>query len=307
MFVRFNRLARGVTLLETLLALAIVSVLLLITIRVGVTFTAEQNVVTLRANVDTLLLAMTNYYRANCSIFSPGGPSAALVSDAKPAVFISSANLAIYLPPANSINIFNPLVATGGIGTAYITQFNLMSATGQTVQMYVNCSFNDCNPSTTPPTSPAAVQGQNVRTIMPGPNGTTAVSPPPGGSLFWRIQVSVLQSTKAITKKNGYLNNLGADCLSSINSNTTPSTVYPCSSNQPGNYLVWERLPSFASPASSSTFWPMMPMLKSFNLQYTHDQMRELSPDGYTDAGSASYPNGPAVNNAAQQYYLCGG
>ena len=68
--------------------------------------------------------------------------------------------------------------------------------------------------------------------------------------------------------------------------------VTPCeSSSKPatGSYLVFERLPSYASPKASSTFWPSNPQLMQFKQMYTTSPVTTLLSGGNTT-----------------QYYTCG-
>lgn len=110
-----------------------------------------------------------------------------------------------------------------------------------------------------------------------------------GTIVIWRAQVAVQLNNTANTA--AYKNYLGADCVSS----PLGSIVTPCASALGGTYLVWERLPSFASPNSQSDLWLSNPMLQQFNQMYTTYPMGYLlntTPEGQTPSG--------------QQYYLCG-
>ena len=117
---------------------------------------------------------------------------------------------------------------------------------------------------------------------------------PPLGAVVWVIQISAaIVSTANISALQ---HETGADCVSSVGNG---GSVLPCNPTPtPGNYLVWERLPSLASPAMSSRNWLTMPGLKGFKLQYTHDQMFEISNQTYIDDG---------VSGVSQGYYTCGG
>lgn len=105
--------------------------------------------------------------------------------------------------------------------------------------------------------------------------------------IIWVAQVAIkFVDTKTTAEINAYKASLGANCLS----NLSGDIVTPCASSTGGTYLVWGRLPSTIASRSQSRLWQMMPLLKQFNLQYTHDQMLELN-QGY-----------PSVQN-----YECGG
>lgn len=87
---------------------------------------------------------------------------------------------------------------------------------------------------------------------------------PVGEIIIWRIQVAA--KLNDADKAETYKNLLGADCLSNANG----MTVTPCdTSGGTGNYVVWERLPSFATTGSQSDYWVSNPLLKQFNQMYS--------------------------------------
>lgn len=117
------------------------------------------------------------------------------------------------------------------------------------------------------------LQYQSVGARMPSgmiyknwtPTPITIVFPNSVGNIYvWTIHVAV----KLATGLNPavYVARLNASC-----SATSPTT--PCGpSVTPGNYIIWERLPSFANPAGNSNLWLSKPRVKSFvDLYYTDD------------------------------------
>jgi hypothetical protein len=260
----------GITLLEIMLALAVASSILVLSIKMNQSWVFEQNVAQLRFSVEQLFLGMGNYYRANCGIQGQGGSTTptygTLVTTTTPFA-VSIGSLTSFLPPAWMTTYSNnPLVdVSGGAVSAYILQFNLVTASVNT-----NCSAKDCV------------------------TNTTVAIPNPMNALIWRAQVAVKIKNTALA--NDLAARLAAYCNSSL---ATSTTVTPCeASPTAGGYLVWERLPSFASPDLTSSLWVSMPALKEFNLQYTHDQMFEMSQSTYLN---------DTVTGVSLEYYLCGG
>ncbi len=263
----------GVTLLEVMLVLAIMSSIVVLSIKMYQGFKLQQDLDQVQFNVDQLFSAMGAYYKANCQ-----GSSATL-----------DPNATAYLPPATSLSLLTPKHISNGTFTAVYTDLQnyglparlistpLLDNQGNTYVLQFNPSL-----SVTP------VQVNACVVMVPGTACTpTSSTLPAAQSLIWRAQVAV--KLKDPTKGPAFKSSLGATCLSD---GTTSLLVDPCSAPNPlAKYLVWERLPSFASPNSTSSLWISMPILNQFNLQYTHDQMYELS-----DTGAAR-----------PTYYLCGG
>jgi hypothetical protein len=105
--------------------------------------------------------------------------------------------------------------------------------------------------------------------------------------VFWEIQVTVkLSDPNAGVRLKGVL---GADCFSDTATDCNASVQKP-------SYLIWKRVPAFASPKTTSILWGSLSDFKEFTMQYTHDPMYELS-----------NPNGYAGTTTSDYYYLCGG
>jgi type II secretory pathway pseudopilin PulG len=277
------KLQKGATLLEVTLVLAIAASILVLGIRMYLGFKRETDFAQVQYNVDTLFQAMSLYYRANCGLVTvSGSPSAALAppplgttSTTSPTVIdlttdlINSDASKSYLDASLLRN--NSFLINSNAN--YILQFNPSTATTGSTPVNVNAC-----------TSSTACTTVSANTI---PNTSGFILKP-------QVAIRLPASTSLNTAK-AYQLRLGADCVSRTPSGPN-SYVDPCSSNpstNPPRYLVWERLPSFASPYSSSIYWQSTPLLRQFNLQYTHDQMYELM------------NTNPTSTNPT--YYLCGG
>lgn len=153
-----------------------------------------------------------------------------------------------------------PLVETPLIDktTGYITQFNAATSTRQVFFSY----------------APASLVGQ------PTPIKKS------DSVIVWRAQVAIKLADAS--KLEMYRALLAANCISEL----VGTTVMPCGTSTSQNgYLVWERLPSFASPNMTTGLWQSTAVLKQFNQQYTND-------DNY----AYSFYSG----NSSENYY-CGG
>jgi hypothetical protein len=176
------------------------------------------------------------------------------------------------MPNQMGTGIFNPLIDNSS-GMGYVVQMNLLSITTPNA----NCSSQDCGSIT-----PVSLTGSIVQ--------------------LWVIQVSAL--IKNASQVATLAAATGADCISSLAPDGR--TVSPCTPKPvAGNYLVWSRPPSYTSPeTTNSILYASLPQIKEFNLQYTHDQMFELTQKTYIDNGSSGI--GGAAGGASQAYYTCG-
>lgn len=262
------RQLKGVSLLEVLLVLAVGASFLLLSIKMYQWYALDEDVRALNYNVDTLFQAAANYYKVNCSNQNNTGgqpltSTATLDPRSVPAPGTPYIlNIQTQLVNSNFMTwpALNPLVNNAAVGNGYVVQFNQ----GTIGQKNINaCSDVSTTPCTTTQTPVVTTQGQIIT---------------------WYIQVAVLLNNPAMAQT--YRNMTGADCISMA----AGSGVVPCASSPgTGSYLVWQRLPSFASPNTASVLWLSNPQVNSFTQQYTHDQMYELN-QGYT----------------SPQYYLCG-
>lgn len=265
---------QGVTLLETMLVLAIAATVVIMGLRMYQSFKLDQEIQQVKYNVDVIFQGLTNFYRANCiqyaqykaagvttGVLDPDSSTTPL-TDPYPIDIdkdLNNTKSAVFIPqwPFNP----NALVDSSAGNNGYITQFN-RSTQNRTVRM----------DTATPPTT------NTVGTIYQ-----------------WRAQVAVQISRPAdAAMLRGVWD---ADCLSTASG----KTVTPCSKSTTticpasGCYAVWERLPSFATPETMTDLWPSMPTLDQFTQMYTTYPILDLT-------GSGSMIN-PAIN----QYYLCGG
>lgn len=240
-------------------------------------------------NVDVLFQALGQYYRANCrdpintsgtpishtGSLDPSDSNNPTATNPYP-ILNNGTNLLLtngYLtvqqwPPSINSLVDNDSVGAGGTSNGYIAQFNLVSPSPTRTSSATY--FNWATSGATSITMPASV----------------------GNIYIWRAQVAMKLPAKLAAQAQLYRGQLGADCVSSLNG----ATVLPCSSNPaPGGYLVWERLPSRASPGMMSNLWLTMSRIRQFTQMYTNDDMYGAS--NPTWATNATPPN----NN-----YLCG-
>lgn len=259
----------GVTLLEILLVIAIGSSFILFAIRQYQLYQAQQYALQLRYNAETLLEALSYYYQANCA----AGSGRTLSQTPLPSVYDDSGKLYTDLTkgflPGNWQPI-NPLVDNAATNKGYFVQFNNRSAGNRNI----NVCYSYWSTSGT-----AGTQGCSP---------AQAISNAP--IILWQEQLAIKMKNPAQTL--GYLGLSGADCaVDSLTSGAPVDCSNTSTTGQP-NYLVWQRLPSFASPTLTGDQWINQPIQKSFIQQYTHDPMYELYLQG---TGSTTFN------------YLCGG
>ncbi len=282
MRVNRSKLPKGMTLLEIMLVTTIGAALLVGSFKMYQSMEIENNLEQVQYNVDVLFQSLAGYYHANCygqgDITSTGAPtspgtlnpkvSPAPVSP-KPIDIIGDLVNPGYLAKWPLVNV--PLLDNTNVAETYVVQFN--EAPPITPIQVNACVILD-------PSKPCVSQLSTVAAL----NNLPSAAPNISQTIVWKAQVAVKLADPDAAA--AFAGRLSADCTSDLSG----STVSPCSAGTPGPYLVWERLPSFASPETRSSFWISMPLLKQFNLQYTHDQMYELQ-----------------NSNAGTQNYLCGG
>jgi prepilin-type N-terminal cleavage/methylation domain-containing protein len=259
--------SNGMTLLEVMLALAIAASIVLMGLKQYQQYKLGQEIEQVRYNVNLLFKALGDYYFANCAAAVDGNPGvtgtlAPSQSPANPFIIAITTQLAGYL--SNWPPLYNPLIdSTFG----YTAQFN------QSIQAGVRAA-TVCSSYWTPMCSSA-------------PNPSSQI-------ILWTAQVVVKMSDP--TKTLAYQGLVNADCAVT---SVPAARAINCSTTNGGDgvttgspaYLVWQRLPSFASPAMSSSLQGAGSVIKEFNMLYTHDPMAELY-----NIASYSTPN-----------YLCGG
>jgi hypothetical protein len=98
--------------------------------------------------------------------------------------------------------------------------------------------------------------------------------------VIWDSQVALIPNATDTGSLSAYQDEFGASCLSTLVS----GVVTPCAQvvGNAGTYLVFQQLPSANTDIGGRGYWLSTPMLKQFQLQYTHDQMYELIPNGNT-------------------------
>ena len=222
---------RGLTLLETMLVLAIISGILLLSIRQYQSFEIEGDIGVTQQNVNTVFVAMANYFRANCN-------QAPFNTDTSPATIVVTSNqltgfepdltgdLLTSMPQSRLVNNSDPALS-------YIMQFNRLTPV----------------PDRTYPALKNPKQ-------------------PIGKIIIWRMQVGVLLNN--LTIKEQTATRLLAQCLSSPDTAGGKTMVTPCETpNTTGDYAVWERLPSLPGSQLLSTYWVSIPRVKQFTQMYT--------------------------------------
>lgn len=284
---------KGATLLEVMLVLAISGTMIMVGIKMYRSYQMTAQIQQLQYNVDQLFQALGHYYQANCATgdFSPNPPN--FLSP------YSSSSSGITYPPATTayypVSISSVLLAKGYLDNWYPSNVFVDpsgSDSGYIVQL---------NPKTMTdiPVNACVVLTTGIACV-PSP----AVTYPPQSTIpasqaeivYWELQVAVKINNSSDIQ--AYLPALGADCISGQTENSSPVTVDPCpSTNANKEYIVWMRAPSFATIQKNSSFSTMMPLLKRFNLQYTHDPNYEFNM-GYSSTTT------PAQ---APVYYQCGG
>jgi hypothetical protein len=282
--VKFKQSQSGVTLLEAILVLGIASVILLMGMRQAEIFNTNKDLQTMQFNVDELFNAAASYYKAQCGMGGPttvngayqsGFTQGLLVGTSTPQS-VTLSQLSSYLP--SNWSMYNPLIS------GYIVQFNLVSISTPSANCTTsstNTNAGDCG------TTSSAVTTAPLQNPITNNSSTLQ-------TLIWEIQVSVILSSGHTGNAKAYAAVANATCVSTESN----GAVQMCNTNPAnGGILTWERLPSFASPNGASDYWSFMPMLKQFNLMYTHDQMFELTAHTYLDNG---------VSGTAQGYYTCG-
>lgn len=263
--------ARGMSLLEVMLVLAIASSIMLAGLRIYQSFDRDSGYLILRSNVDLLFQAMKTYYQDQCNLyFSPDSSIRA-----SGALTFNSNNPAAPVPfDVNTTKNYlsspwprgSSVLANKVISSTYFAQFN--PSTVNTKQAYVCSSFASPQCS-----APAPIPGSNV--------------------VLWQSQVAVKMKDPTMTTY--YLAVAGADCaVNSLSGKLPVDCSTGVSMGNSATYMVWQRMPSFSSPTIKSSLWISNPVTKLFKLQYTHDPMYELY-------------NSSAEPSEVYKYYYCGG
>lgn len=248
MFAKRN--AKGATLIEVILVLAIASFILLLSFNQYLSYRRNADVMQLQTNVDMLFGALESYFHANCS--NPDSPLSAKSESVSYAVPIEKLMSEGYLVLSNNKMQGNPLVNADSQGQGYILQFNQTQVSGEL---------------------PTRTQEM-----------TNAPSVSIGSVVLWQAQVAVNLSNPNTTQQ--YLNILNANCLS----NLSGDIVTACNQGPSGgDYVVFERGPSRPSSKANSIYWLNNPNVKLFKQEYTTDPITILVEPSQTEQLSKQY------------------
>jgi type II secretory pathway pseudopilin PulG len=246
---------QGITLLESLLALAIASSIVIFGIQQYSSFKRDRDVLALRYNVDLILQAMRDYYYANCANLTLGPTATYTPPNPFPITLKNELN-----PYLSSPLLPNPVIDPSFGDQGYAVQFNLKILTGRKE------SFCYYFPNTGQTSSNCATVDNNTAQIY-----------------LWVVQVMVkVNDPQMAIAYKGLAN---ASCA--IANPSAPDSAVDCdkegvTSGMPA-YLVWQYLPSSVSPTLNLRLWNA----KQFNLQYTNDSSAELISADY--AGTQYY------------------
>lgn len=257
---------QGVTLIEMLLVMLLASTIIFFGINTIQRYRAEQEFNQIKFNIEVLFQALRQYYQANCG--KQGGPLDPVTNPKvidQPFLIDLRSHLQGYL--ATNWPNYNAQVDDQDkkLYKGYGAQLNpKVRDNARSIRTCIKDS------SGLPVCSFTSLENNNVK------------------SLIWQFQAVVKINDPDNAQR--YRAMAGADCVvdsvpddAPVNCTTDASTT--------GQYLVWQRAPSYAPMSIGSELWITTPRVKQFNLQYTHDPMYDLSnPDSST-----------------VKYYLCGG
>ncbi len=256
--------SKGMTLLEMMLVFAIAMSMVLLGIKQYQQYKLQGNISQAGYLVDSLLQGMSNYYFANCYHPNSFAPSPGTTTVTSPIVVDFTTSLLSAFLPSESVFILGhlpPLVSS--IQTRYVPR----QATSQ--RRAIGCA------------SYQKVNGQTVCQWAPTSATTRAVT------TLWQAQV--IMTMQDPTQTLLYKGLLNADCA--MDSIPKARSAPVCVTKGAPRYLLWQRLPSFASPALTSGLREFIYSTVLFTRQYTNDPMGDLyNAPGYTPAN-----------------YLCGG
>jgi prepilin-type N-terminal cleavage/methylation domain-containing protein len=299
---RLRELQKGVSLLEMILVLAILSAVAVAALRFFAQRQYQMNETKILANVNQLFQATSHFYYANCRRALDTNGNIQSEGRLDPTVTDSSGiatTLAIniqndLLTPGYILtgdwHPANPLVDNSADNKGYYVQFNRVTEGGNDPTTGISvCSAYDLTPSC------HSTSGAPLDPTQSPPNPTVR-----SHAVTWVIQVAVkLSSTLTEAQWTQIKNDLDAQCISSLTSNT----VAPCSAGpDKKGYLVWQRTISYLRANTSSDYWVSMPYVKQFQDQYTNDPM-----GGYVGVTNETLNSTSGKSWYNAQNYLCGG
>lgn len=268
----------GYTLIEVLLVFVIGMTMIGLGMQRFYQYRNEANIEKVKDTVDKLFTSMSLFYRLNCR--NPTNGSGGFITAGSVGVLDPN-----HVPPPT--DPYNVLINTGG---ASLVQSNFLAASywPPGVILFVDpligekgffTQFNKVNVNKHAPTSTF----NNWVTTTP-PNNI-AFTQNIGNVIAWQIHIAVKLAPSVSSSLYGYYQQrLGATCSASSSSATCLSD--PAA----GPYMIWERLPSYASETQSILKWTK-PRVRAFNNLY------------YTDDMYYAYNSGSSSSNL----YLCGG
>ncbi len=287
--------------------LSIAGLLLVASVKTYQSLQSTFQLQAVKYNIDQLLEAASNYYKANCAAgdFSPNVPGFLSPYSTKGNVSYPPGSTSYYPVSISSTLLSqgylqdwhptNPNVDAMEGESGYVVQLNPMLSSTSGITLPVNT----CVVTTT---GQACLPITNANITAPSRAYSGAVndtlSPYQAIVVTWQVQVAVkINPQSKVTADASFL---GADCMSD---SSGTGTVDPCSvGNSSHKYLVWSRIPS-ASLRQGSIFSASLPALKQFKEQYTQDPYYQ-----YNGALNSTYQyNNSSTANQAPVYYLCGG
>lgn len=267
----------GITLIETLLALVIGALILVLALKQYDNLQRDNRIQEILTNVDTLFYAMGRYYRANCS------PPYPFLDDP-----CNGTPPALVVCPASVNTIPNPVtinITTDLINKNYLSQKDL------TLQPLIDQADSNGVLS--------SINGYTLQFNIHQVSGKiptrdfcqNSVCQPVGMVILWDMQLALKLTIAASSAANTYAMLLGAQCVSDYadRCGTAPPPVNP----PPGppvataKYLIFTRVPSHLETVSS--YWVSNAAVKQFKQQY------ETLPDWIA-----------ITNPSGQTYYYCG-
>lgn len=270
--IRIKQSEKGVTLLEVLLVIVIAGMILILGLRQYQSLQTGNEARRIKYNVDAIFVAMSYYYKAECYGRGSGEDDSFKPGKLNPDNSDYQENIDIditddlfekgYLRQALPLI---PLLDTSVGMNGFVAQFNMDDSRSRKI----------------------CIEGNEAQ----GPSDSNCDKSKEIGKIVTGvIQVSVKMKDQATA--NTYVKYLGGDCLSSPGGH---GTVLPCKdSSGTGTYIVWERLPSFASPNAQGSNAAGNQVLNQFTRDYS------TYPAGYLISNKGESPGGE------QQYFLCG-
>lgn len=241
------------TLIEVMLVIGIGASLLILGIRQYQVYRQDADVQQLKYNIDMIFQGLANFYYANCGW---GVTGATHSPGAPPTPGLLSPTHSP--PPKNPypIQIRQDLVQTGFLNAP----------------LPLSPLIDGSNPSNPYAGYIAQFNRYDTSRATPAAIGTV---------VMWQAQVAIKLKNERLAEQYKLL--LQADCRA-----TTPSALCRPTLPSPGPYLIWARMPAFATPTSESTYSFTNQVNKEFTEMYTTYSISNLT------------------NHSKQQYFLCG-